>query len=384
MSIPGCLDLGINADVQLPPGAAVPPEIILSSPVVQPRVDVAAPALSDAVSAAVARADRRRAAAGEVSDPDGAETLSQLPGASSQSLHKFDSRKAVSDRISAAFARGGRDNLAAKVGGCSPYMRMSQRERGGRWSAFTVSCKVRECPMCDHRAAAKRGRLLSDAVSKVQAAHPAMRWIFLTLTVKNVPLRDLRMTVLGLNASWKRLMELRDVGRCLIGWSRAVEVTRGQDGLAHPHIHALLGVSSTYFKGDNYLSQEAWAALWKQSARLDYEPLVHVQALKKPSVDEGSKGLASGIHEVTKAAGYSVKASQLQLDDAWLCELHEQQSKLHFFSAGGELKAALKSLNDSDDEDEIGDDQEPLNCNDIHKSLMFHWRSNYAQYRRKR
>lgn len=362
----------------------MPREITAASVPVQRRVEVVAPTLPDQISQSVEARSRRRRAAGEVSDPEEAETLAQLPGSRHQNLTKFDLRKADSLRVAALFGDGGRVDISAKVAQCSPYLKLSQSERGGRWKASAMTCRIRECPMCDARAAGKRGERLSRAVGIVNAAHPNMRWIFLGLTVRTCALKELRRTVIDMNSAWQRLIQRKDVNRYLIGWSRAVEVTKSEDGSAHPHAHILLGVSSTYFKS-GYLSQEAWRDLWRSCARLDYDPVVDVRAIKKSSDAEGVNRLAGAIHEVTKAAGYSVKASQLQFDDKWLCELHDQQSKLRFFSAGGELKDALKSLETSDDEDDIeGEDKPSEASNDPLRQLLFTYRMQHAQYRRSR
>lgn len=371
----------------------MPPEITLPQNPVQSRTSVAAPDLSAEVSAAVSARAARRAATGEVSDPELANTLAELPGAHAQSLGKYDLRKAEAVKVSNLFSDGGRVDVAVKVAECAPYLKLSQRSRGERWKAETVTCKVRECPMCDARQSAKRSDRLSKAVAILQARHRSMRWLLLTLTVRNCALSDLRMTIIGVNAAWRRMLARKELalhsqseGKGFVyGWSRAVEVTRSADGTAHPHAHVLLGVSSSYFKGTNYLSQNAWRDLWRACARLDYDPVVDVRSIKKPSEADGVDRLAGAILEVTKAAGYSVKAAQLQFDDRWLCELHEQQSALHFFTAGGELKEILKEIDASDDEDaDLFDEDEPQASDDLLRKLHFSWRAQASQYRRSR
>ena len=43
----------------------------------------------------------------------------------------------------------------------------------------------------------------------IVAAHPDARWLFLTLTVKNPKMSDLRDNLLDMNKAWGRLKELK-------------------------------------------------------------------------------------------------------------------------------------------------------------------------------
>jgi plasmid rolling circle replication initiator protein Rep len=88
--------------------------------------------------------------------------------------------------------------------------------------------------------------------------YPKHRWLFLTLTVKNCSIQELRKNLDCMNKSFIRLSKLKEFPG--VGWIKSVEVTRGRDGNAHPHIHCLLMVAPGYF-GANYLSQERWIDL---------------------------------------------------------------------------------------------------------------------------
>lgn len=354
-------------------------EITRVAAAVEPRIFVADPVLAVEVASAAAGLRERRDGSGEFSDPDLADSLSELPGAGVQRLERFDGRRSAVDVLCRLFGDHGDARVSARLAECSPWLKAFRSGVGERWLFDLRTCKVRECPVCDSAAAAKRQRRLSAAVAMLQSAHPSMRWIFLTLTVRNCALRDLRRTVLDMNAAWRRLSERKEF-RYVIGWSRAVEVTRAADNLAHPHAHILLGVSSTYFKS-GYLSQARWTDLWRECARLDYVPVVDVRAVKRPSSADRS-ALEGAIAEVTKAASYSVKPSELRLDDGWIVELHDQQSKLRFFSAGGELKQALLAVDDVDG----GDDVEACEASsdEVLAKLLFSWRQQVSQYRRSR
>ena len=45
-------------------------------------------------------------------------------------------------------------------------------------------------------------------------------------------------------------------------------------------------VKSTYFKGKgNYIEQDEWTALWQQSMRLSYTPVVNVKVVRPGNKD---------------------------------------------------------------------------------------------------
>ncbi len=90
-------------------------------------------------------------------------------------------------------------------------------------------------------------------IPKVLKDYPTYRWLFLTLTVKNVSAESLRDEITKMNESFKRLSKLKNFpGE---GWIKCTEVTHGKDGTAHPHFHILMMVKPSYF-GVNYLSIE--------------------------------------------------------------------------------------------------------------------------------
>ncbi len=116
-----------------------------------------------------------------------------------------------------------------------------------------------------------------QAMPRLAAEHPKARWIFLTLTVKNCQISELRDTLKHMNASWQRLKDRKEF-KPVSGWIRSTEVTRGKDGTAHPHFHALLMVPPSWFTR-HYIKQLAgWsfgASVYAQTTRRTWtcEPL---------------------------------------------------------------------------------------------------------------
>ncbi len=143
-------------------------------------------------------------------------------------------------------------------------------------------CRVRHCPTCQwRRTLVWRARLI-NALPNVLKDHPKARWIFVTLTVANCPLTELRTTIEAMNKAWGRLSKRKDFPA--IGFIRSLEVTRNpKTGEAHPHFHALMMVRPSYFS-TGYIPQENWRELWGSCLKVEYLPVVRVQFWKLPNM----------------------------------------------------------------------------------------------------
>lgn len=215
---------------------------------------------------------------------------------------------------------------------------------------------------------------------KVVEDNPTHRFIFLTLTVRNCRLDDLRETVDGMAAGWARMTK-RKIWPAH-GWIRSLEVTRSVDGTAHPHFHCLLMVPTGYFAGKNYLSQQKWTDLWQSCMRLNYPPMVHVQAVKeKPGTNQT---IVEAILETIK---YTVKSDDLvgdgeqptEQDRNWLVELTTQLHRVRALATGGILKDYLRELEEEPD-DLIHVEEEPEEDQDFIASVTFDWDSKPKKY----
>jgi plasmid rolling circle replication initiator protein Rep len=300
-----------------------------------------------------------------------ARTLKEL-GKAGDRLLKWDITKANADQVSVAYAtEPAFKRIAERVDACANELYVKRFEVGGKWKAYAMRCKVRHCPVCQRAEAAMKAKAVSKALIDVQYENPKMRWILLTLTVKNCQLEDLRDNITHITASWKRLIELKELA-AVKGFVRGIEVTRSNDGTAHPHMHAVLAVPESYFK-KNYISQVRWTELWAQSARLDYAPLVDVRSIKKEKQ-------AGAVLEVTKASGYSIKSSEFEADPAWLIAFHVQVKGLRFFSTGGIIAKAMK---DPAPTEELDADEEPeTEGKEPVQSIAFGWARPTKRYER--
>lgn len=231
-------------------------------------------------------------------------------------------------------------------------------------------CRVRHCPVCQWRRSLMwRARFL-QALPRVIEAYPTGRWVFLTLTVKNCPLDELRDTLRKMNKAWERLTKRKQFPG--LGFVKSTEVTRSANGDAHPHFHCLLLVSPSYF-GKPYLTQADWTELWKQALRADYTPVVNVKAVKPKAGSEPDSGIITAVLETLK---YGVKEQDLLSDAAWLQELTKQLHKTRAVSVGGVLR---KHISDEEPEDLIHGEDEEGDLND-EVDIWFGWREMVNRY----
>lgn len=231
-------------------------------------------------------------------------------------------------------------------------------------------CRFRHCPVCQWRRSLMWVARLSEALPKLLADHPSVHFVFLTLTVRNCEVQELRETLGKMNQAWKRL-SLRKAFPAL-GFLKSVEVTRGLDGSAHPHFHIMLVVPPSYFTGRLYLSQAKWSELWAKSLRVDYNPVVNVKKIKVRS-DNPLTGLIDAVRETCK---YSVKPADLVKDKEWLSKITVELHKTRAVSVGGILRDYLSEDEPEDLITEVNSD----NSEEVIETLVFGWREIVAKY----
>ncbi|HEY9649263.1 MAG TPA: protein rep [Coleofasciculaceae cyanobacterium] len=230
-------------------------------------------------------------------------------------------------------------------------------------------CRVRTCPVCQWRRSLMWKARAYKVLPRIVTDFPMHRWLFLTLTVKNCHITELKETLTWMNKSWQRLTQLKAFPS--EGWLRSTEVTRGKDGSAHPHFHCLLMVKPGYF-GKNYVKQIEWVEMWRKSLRIDYNPVLDVQAVKKGQ---------QPMQLVPELLKYCVKESDLVVDREWFIELTRQLHKMKAVVVGGVLRRYLAEL-EKEPDDLIGEDEEGEGGLD-EGHLYFGWERKEKKYRLK-
>lgn len=265
----------------------------------------------------------------------------------------WDKHHENNDKIAAIYSTAEYLNYASRMGQCSglllfgstPADELGQQKIKLRSASF---CRVRHCPVCQWRRSLTWKARLGKVLPIIEQAFPKIRWLHLTLSLRSCEIFDLRETLKLMNAAWKRLTQTKKFP--VIGYFKAFEVTRGEDGSAHPHFHILLMVEPKYFAGTYYISQKEWVLMWRKALRIDYDPTAHIQAIKVLG-DNGT--ISDAVKEVAK---YTVKPEDLIAEDEWLIELTKQLHKTRAISLGGVLKQYLSEDDATNQELLLGDD----------------------------
>src|SRR5699024_11353623 len=82
------------------------------------------------------------------------------------------------------------------------------------------------CPMCNWRRAMKHGIQSQKVVAEVIKQKPTVRWLFLTLTVKNVyDGEELNKSLSDMAQGFRRMMQYKKINKNLVGFMRSEEHT---------------------------------------------------------------------------------------------------------------------------------------------------------------
>src|SRR5699024_2592648 len=170
---------------------------------------------------------------------------------------------------------------------------------------------------------------------------PTVRWLFLTLTVRNVyDGTELNKSLSDMSKGFNRMMKYKKINKNLVGFMRATEVTVNNiDNSYNQHMHVLVCVESTYFYNtENYVNQKQWIQFWKSAMKLDYDQNVKVQMIRPKNKHKSDITLV--IDETSRNA---LKDSYFMTDDEErnsqrLADLKEGIYQKRLLSYGGLLK----------------------------------------------
>lgn len=232
------------------------------------------------------------------------------------------------------------------------------------WSA--KFCRLRHCPVCQWRRSLRWKAKMYNVLPKIVDKYPTHRWLFLTITQENVPITELRQTLVEMNKGWQRLLKRKAF--CAVGWMRSTEVTKSANDYAHQHFHCLLLVEPEYFSAW-YVDHEEWVQLWRNVMRLTYDPVIDIRA-----VDEGKAPNAL----VPELAKYITKESDLAANREWFLELTKQLHGMRAIATGGILKEYLRDMPE-EPEDLIGSDGDGMK--EDFGRLLFGWRREEKKYK---
>lgn len=250
--------------------------------------------------------------------------------------------------------------VALRVAACGTHLQFDlyehvqdQHQHCRRLALADFCGKRKFCPQCAANYSEQVAADFLGRLSRLQRGRKAVRLapyrlIFLTLTVKNCLLSQLRETLRMMSKAWDRLARSKRFAAAAVGgWFRGVEYIGDETpaGYAHPHYHCLIIVGSSYYKND-YIKQEEWCQMWRQALRADYDPVVDVRRVRpraRKVVDacgktyEHMQGSASAA--AAEVAKYSVAPWTIRRQsDSDFKTLYEQTKGGRQYALGGKIK----------------------------------------------
>lgn len=295
---------------------------------------------------------------------------------------------------------------AARLRECSTMLSFRVYGDGTRKLDSINSCRVRLCPICSWRRSLKcyhNTRSIMDYLDRQNK----YGYIFVTLTMRNCHADDLEYHLRSIYRGWSRFTQLKRFKCAMRGWYRGVEVTHDTEpyitrerygsnaryysnrGLYigdknpnydtyHPHIHCIFVVPKSYFNSRYYISQRDFANMWRQSLRLDYDPVVDVRKVKGDC--------ARAVAEISK---YAVKSIDYIIPDDWdltvdtVRTLDAALAGKRLYAYGGCMRTAHKALNLNDAEDcsDLAHINSDERADDVDYRLVnYFWHNGYRQY----
>lgn len=243
---------------------------------------------------------------------------------------------------------------AERMKNCSSKIIYEMEDGAFKYKGASL-CRDRLCPICAWRLSIKRTGEMIETVKKIAEKHPKTKAIHVVLTIKNCQLGQLREVISQISSGFTRLKKRQLWRDYILGYMRSIEITyNAESDTYHPHIHCIAIVPDYYTR---QISVGDWADMWRDSARLNYNPLIWAtQAYKsKPSVDiehevydlertsGGDGAAAAAIVEATK---YAVKPQNIgaMAANGDIGELAFAIQGFRMVSFGGIVKTIRKEL----------------------------------------
>jgi plasmid rolling circle replication initiator protein Rep len=265
-------------------------------------------------------------------------------------------------------------------------------------------CRIMLCPMCSWRREIRVRYEVSEVVKVLEK--DGYQFLFMTLTIKNVLGDDLSKTIDQILQAFKRMFKRRKLEELIKGYCRVLEITHDTDrkitktmynrqkeyydkrnlkigdynpnfNKYHPHIHVMLAVNPSYFKGANYINQAEWTALWQHALRVDYNPIVDIRRVRDKTgrkKDDIRNGILETVKYPIKDTDYLV-AKDPNLTDETVRVLNYALAYRRLIGFGGCFKEVYKNFKaerELHSNDEDGDD--------LHLLLTFRWHIGYRNY----
>jgi plasmid rolling circle replication initiator protein Rep len=269
--------------------------------------------------------------------------------------------------------------IGRRLSGCASVLETGfDREKDELKVKRFYFCHARICPVCSKRRSIEDAEEVMRAIARIKEDNSETHFLFVTLTVRNPSVVNLKSTMKLMSDAFHRLKQYPFFQEHVLGYLRKFELTLGAQGpdYCHPHYHCIIAVKPSYYKD----ARMGWAEIrrmWAKALRIDYEDKlqVDVQDLRQSdaskievfaaSWERENPGKPIPDHYAFLAAAqelvkYEVKSSQIfeeveewmhangsseneqEAASAWILSVEDQISGSKEINSGGVFLEALK------------------------------------------
>lgn len=226
---------------------------------------------------------------------------------------------------------------------CSTYLEFRREKSTKKYKLINTNlCRVRLCPLCAYKRSLAVYHNTADIINYINANYSRSKYLFLTLTIKNVSGSELSNAIDNLTRAWQNMSKQKRLKNVVLGTVRSIEITYNKrSNTFHPHLHVLIHTTNDLYAGRNYISQAEFADRWRSAAGIDYQPVVDVRRLRH-----------NNGREVAEIAKYAVKPLEWdKCAESVIITLDEVLHKRHLLSLSGTMREAKRELKIADIED---------------------------------
>lgn len=300
---------------------------------------------------------------------------------------RWDASRKASQVISKYYYDGGNTAYAARVNRCSTRLGFVALPDSNGVISYKLRsvylCHVRHCAVCQRARTWVWKKRFYEGLPNLITAYPTVRFIFLTLTVKNCKIWQLREVLKHMAESFHRLVNRKNLKRVILGYAKSLEITKSAEHDAHPHYHLMIAVKSTYFNGNSYINQSQWAQMWKECLQVDYTPIVDIRKVRSKKANKLENPIDRALAGVRETAKYTVKVSDLvgtgkNEDVVWLIQLTEQLHGVKQINLSGIFREFIKQ-GEPTEEEILEGEGETIEDDEL---LFFSWFPSFNKYAR--
>lgn len=226
---------------------------------------------------------------------------------------------------------------------CSTYLEFRREKSTKKYKLINTNlCRVRLCPLCAYKRSLSVYHNTADIINYINSKYSRSKYLFLTLTIKNVSGSELSNAIDDLTRGWQNMSKQKRIKNVVLGTVRSIEITYNKrSNTYHPHLHILIHTTSDVYSGRNYISQAEFSERWRSAVGIDYQPVVDVRRLQR-----------NNGREIAEIAKYSVKPLEWdKCAESVIITLDDVLHKRHLLSLSGTMREAKRDLKIADIED---------------------------------